>query len=171
MGKKQMGPELAAAEQILGQIGMMSEQIRELCGEAEAELTKLQAEYQEKVRPYEMALKEMEKTLRQIMKKNLGVIFGGRQGRVDLPSGALLYQVVERVKKARGVLEKLKEQGIKEAIKIAESVDWEKLEEWPEERLLLVGTERVQKEEFDYELKAGCAALSRPTDNGEEKGN
>ncbi|OPX18730.1 MAG: hypothetical protein BZ151_13135 [Desulfobacca sp. 4484_104] len=166
MGKKQMGPVLQAAEELLQQIGRISQEINLIKNEAEKEFERLRLGYQERLGPKEADLQILERTLRKLLRQEKGKLFDG-PGRVDLPAGALLYQVVERVKKARGVLEKLKEQGFQEAIKIAESVDWEKLEGWPAERLILVGTERVRKEEFDYELKAGGATLSHPASNKE----
>lgn len=51
------------------------------------------------------------------------------------------------------VLGKLKEYGFKEAIRIKEEPDKEIIAEWPKERLDLVGVQRVEKDEFYYEVK------------------
>lgn len=88
-----------------------------------------------------------------LMKKNAGEIFDG-EDRVELKHGSLLFQIEERVKKARGVLERLEELGIEEAIERSAKVKWDELEKWPVEKLVLVGTERKRKEVFSYELKA-----------------
>jgi len=48
---------------------------------------------------------------------------------------------------------RLKAAGFPEAVRVAESVDWDKLSAWPDERLFIVGTDRWVKEEFSYELK------------------
>jgi len=53
----------------------------------------------------------------------------------------------------RNVLERLEEMGFSEAVRVAKSVDWDVLERWPDEKLNLVGTERVPKETIEYELK------------------
>ena len=95
----------------------------------------------------------LNKDLVALMKKNSEAIFEGEE-RVELGHGSLLFTIEERVVKARGVLEKLKEQKFTGAIKVVESVDWDALEKWPVERLVLVGTKRKREEIFSWELKA-----------------
>ena len=58
--------------------------------------------------------------------------------------------------KPRGIdmLARLKELGAADGIKISELVNWDKIEEWPDERLIEIGTERVKDDKFAYELYA-----------------
>ncbi|CAM1378246.1 host-nuclease inhibitor Gam family protein [Fretibacterium fastidiosum] len=50
------------------------------------------------------------------------------------------------------VLGKLKEYGFRDAIRVKEEPDKEAMSEWPKERLELVGVQRVEKDEFYYEI-------------------
>ena len=51
------------------------------------------------------------------------------------------------------VLGKLRQYDFKEAIRVKEEPDKEIMAEWPKERLELVGVQRVEKDEFYYEIK------------------
>ncbi|MDR1873549.1 MAG: host-nuclease inhibitor Gam family protein [Synergistaceae bacterium] len=51
------------------------------------------------------------------------------------------------------VLGKLRQYDFKEAIRVKEEPDKEVMAEWPMERLELVGVQRVEKDEFFYEIK------------------
>jgi phage host-nuclease inhibitor protein Gam len=51
------------------------------------------------------------------------------------------------------VLGKLRQYDFKEAIRVKEEPDKEVMSEWPKERLDLVGVQRVEKDEFFYEIK------------------
>ncbi len=87
--------------------------------------------------------------------------------KVDLPGGELFYSLEEHVVRPRKVdvlanIEEFAEleiyglgdyQGFARAIKIAKSVDWDYLKTWPQERLLMVGTEKKAKEVFTFELR------------------
>jgi hypothetical protein len=99
-------------------------------------------------------LSRLETELKTLAREHHPDFFGESEScRVELPHGALLFALERRVKRARGVLENLKAEGFTQAVKIAESVDWDLLETWPEERLWLVGTERKTKEVYAYEVK------------------
>lgn len=97
-------------------------------------------------------IEALEKKLKAYMEKHSAEIFEG-EDRVELENGSLLFNVEYRVKQARGVLKKLEELGIDEAIEVSKKVKWDELEKWPVERLVMVGTEKKRKEIFDYELK------------------
>ncbi len=87
--------------------------------------------------------------------------------KTELPGGDLFYSLEEHVVRPRKVdvlanIEEFAEleiyglgdyQGFARAIKIAKSVDWDLLKTWPQERLLLVGTEKKPKEVFTFELR------------------
>lgn len=51
------------------------------------------------------------------------------------------------------VLGKLKQYDFRDAIRVKEEPDREVMSEWPKERLDLVGVQRVEKDEFFYEVK------------------
>lgn len=141
----------ARADAILQMIAMSESRIQEVEREATAAISSIKEEYSQRLVPVQDELARLQKLLRDHMKKRREVLFDGTD-RVGLVNGALLYRLEQRVKRARGVLKKLEENGFTDAVKIAKSVDWDALEKWPIERLMLVGTERVQKEFFEYEI-------------------
>jgi len=101
-------------------------------------------------------LVEHEKALERLAKAERKDLFGDRD-RVDLKAGAVLLSDAKRVRKARCVLAKLKGLGLDddETVKRVEAVNWDALEKWTDEQLKKVGTKRVKKTVFGYELKGG----------------
>lgn len=149
---KQETGDHARADRLLGQIAQAKEAADAIDARYEGLMARLKARYEREMAPYKDAVKGMEKELVRHMKRRSDVLFDG-QDRVDLASGALLHRVEDRVKRARGVLDQLEKHGFTDAIKVAKSVDWDALEKWPAEKLVMVGTERVRKERFEYELQ------------------
>ncbi len=75
---------------------------------------------------------------------------------VNLAHGSLIRALVDKVKIPKDrekVIAFCEELGFPEVVKIVKSLDREAVEKWPDERLLLIGAERKQKEEFSYDLK------------------
>lgn len=124
------------------------------------EIDAIKEQYGSKINYWRRIMKDLEKDLVKLMKTNSAEIFDG-EDRVELTHGSLLFQIEERVKKAKGVLEKLEEQGFTDALEISKKVNWDELEKWPVERLALVGTERKRKEVFTYELKDICTQFEK----------
>lgn len=113
---------------------------------------------------------------------NKETLFGKRRG-LELSFGMLGFRRSSEIKPhGRGtwaqVLDKIKELGIGEAIRIREDVNRETLRGWPEERLELLGVQRMDKDVFWYELKSTLLhpdKAASPSDamvinGGEEKG-
>lgn len=97
--------------------------------------------------------KSLDKALLKFAKKQRDVLFDGGD-KVDLPHGVLLFSVKKWVRKARDVtVDLLKKLGFLSAVKVVESVNWDEIDAWPEERLILIGTERETKEIYAYEVK------------------
>lgn len=111
------------------------------------------ANYEGRINLLKEEIGQAEKELRKLARKNKKVIFKDRD-RVDLDHGALLHQIVTRVKRVKGMLARLKNHRIYTAIKKVESVNWDELEKWSDEKLAGVGTNRTTKELFEYELKS-----------------
>ncbi len=154
MGNQRRLPEAAAAaDLLLVKLGRTQRELHYLQAEMEREMTRLRESWQARLAPLEERQEQMAAALLTLAKEHKEELFRGESCRLDLPHGALLYEVQRRVKRVRGLLDRLKEQGFLEAIKVAESVDWDRLEAWPEERLRQVGTKRVVKEVFGYEVK------------------
>ena len=139
------------AEWILSQIREFKKRKEEVENKAEKEIEKIKRKYEPELKILSSNIEEMERRLRDLCKKEKAVLFS-RSDRVDLPSGSLIYHAKWWVRRARGVLKRLKELGITNAIKVTETVRWDVIEKWPDEKLFLIGTERILKEEFSYEI-------------------
>lgn len=100
-------------------------------------------------------LEEAEKGLLDLARRRRSVFFADRD-RLDLRSGSLFERVELRVRRARGVLEALERLGPSEAVKIAKSVDWDRLEQLSDEELAALGTDRKEKREYTYEVRGGA---------------
>jgi len=113
----------------------------------------IRAVYARKINELKTELADAEKSLISLMKKNTNEFFTDEIDRLDLIHGALIHQVADRVKRARKVTTDLLEAlGHDEAVKIVKSVDWDVIEKWSDVMLANIGTERVQKENFEYEI-------------------
>jgi phage host-nuclease inhibitor protein Gam len=139
-----------------GLLAQIADRARVLGGwesELAEKIETLRAEYAAHIAPLSEGLKELEKSLISLMKKNTNEFFTDEVDRLDLDHGALLHKVLKRVVKSKKVttdaLEKL---GYDEAVKIVKSVNWDEIEKWSDVRLAEVGTERKQKETFEYEI-------------------
>ena len=119
--------------------------------EAEAEIAKIRGKYVAEIKDLESIIQTLDKKIKTLCKYEREELFAETQ-RVELQHGALLYHAEWKIKRARGVLDKLEELGMTEAIKVSKSVRWDVLEKWTDEKLFLVGTERKLKESFSYEL-------------------
>lgn len=120
---------------------------------ADEEIAKVKEKYNAKIHEFRKELDEIDKDIKNFMRKNKGIIFSDGDT-VYLDHGTILYTIKTAVRKARDVtVEVLKRLGYHDGIKVVEEVNWEKIKEWSDERLVAIGTERVQKEEYLYEIK------------------
>ncbi|BBO74427.1 hypothetical protein DSCW_18440 [Desulfosarcina widdelii] len=98
-------------------------------------------------------LSSLENRLERVVKAYRFDILGAGE-RADLAAGSVMIKDETRVKRIKGMLEKLKAAGMKQAIRIAkETVDWDRVEQFNDAALARLGTERVKKALFSYELK------------------
>lgn len=151
-GQKYASPVHAEADRQLSEIGLHRGILARLEAEALAQMEDLEREWASRLRPHREQMAFLEGALIKLAKT---LFFGALSScKMNLPHGALLYGLSHPVIRRKGVTpERLEELGYTEAVKIVKSVDWDRLETWPEARLLLVGTERKAKEVFAYELK------------------
>lgn len=117
----------------------------------EKELEIVRKKFAPTIEQLETEIKTLDGEALAFAKLHAAVLFGDRD-RVDLKNGAYLHATTKPVKRVRTMLETLKEQGKDEAIQIIEKVNWDVVETWTDEQLVEVGTERVPKESFAYEL-------------------
>lgn len=154
MGTKKIkyaSPQHEAADIMLQEIGDCTQSMEILRAEVANEIETVKVRHAGDIHSLKEQIEKIEKELKKFEKSEREVFFD-RVDRVDLPNGALLFAVNKAVKRARCVLANLQKLAMKDAIKVEESVDWDTLEKWPDEKLLMVGTERKREEVFSYEL-------------------
>jgi len=126
--------------------------LQKLTDEYNAKLAELQAKYYPAIETHKANLRRYEEELEKLVTKYAPELFiDGDMFETTL--GRVIRHVKEAVKRARNVLENLKKLGWYEAIIVEEKVNWQVLEQWPEERLIACGTERIRKTKIVYELK------------------
>lgn len=145
--------DLEAVNQMFSIVAGLTDELAGLNQRRMAEIQDVDAVYGPKIQRVKVILDETETELKSYLRKHQAGIFKDGD-RVETQMGSAIRAVITRVRKARGVLAKLKALGLG-AVKVAESVDWDEIEKWPDEKLEAVGTNRVTKVEFNYELKAG----------------
>ena len=146
------GPIHEKAETMLGYIKVLNERTAWLEARAEEEMKRVRERYEAPLAEAREKQKQAERDLVSLMKKNKPILFDGTD-QVDLKTGILLYGEEDKIRIPRDALEKIKEAGWEEAIKVAESVDRGVVEKWPLERLVVIGAERKRIETYSYELK------------------
>ncbi len=152
--KKILAPAAGAADALLRELGEVQAALTAMNGRAAAEVARLEAAQRRAQAPFMERHRALEKELLKLMAKEQAALFPGNSDKADLPHGVLLHSFAEHVKRVRSLTwEHLASLGYDEGIKIVKSVDWDVIENWPEEKLLAVGTERVRQEVFAYELK------------------
>lgn len=141
-----------ASDVALADIAEFSRRIEALEAEAERSMQAVMANYAAMIEPLRAQLEANVAWLKATMKSNKAVLFDGTD-LVDLPHGALIRNVADKVTIPKGALARCEELGFADAIRIAKRLDREAVEKWPDERLFLIGAERKQREEFSYDLK------------------
>jgi hypothetical protein len=121
----------------------------------QAELDRVAAQWDPGINAQEGELKAIEAELVGMLKFNKAKLFDGVD-RVDFKNGAVLRQVSRPVKRVKKFLQRLKAAGKEFMIKTVESVDWDQVEKLGDEELHALGTKRVPKEEFSYDLKGAA---------------
>ncbi len=140
-----------AADACLAEIAVYNAGIEALEAEAKAALQALEAEYSARLEPLKGKLKLCIAWLIDTMKANKAELFDGTDI-IRLPHGSLLHSITDKVSIPRDALARCEELGFDEVVKIAKSLDRDAVEKWPDERLILIGAERKQKEAFSYDL-------------------
>jgi len=139
------------ADKLLNIIGDVSARLKAVEAEAEKELEGVRAHYAKSIDPLRDRLKALDKELITLMKARCVPLFDGKDT-LKLLHGILLYNKEDKVSIPRDALEKIKGQGWKEAILIAESVNRAVVSTWPDERLVVIGAKRKEKKTYSYEV-------------------
>ena len=139
------------ADELLEQMAQDTFWIERKQAEAEAEMAAVRARYEGDLALLKAALDRKEKELAKLMRAEKKVLFDGID-KVKLAHGILLYARELKVKIPRDALERIEEQGWVEAVNVVKTVNRAVVEQWPEERLVVIGAQRKPKESFSYEL-------------------
>lgn len=159
---KEQNPVLARADALLASIRNQQQQYDRINEQWNAAIKELERQYADTAQAHAQKIRDLEKDLRKHVKKHKDEIFAAGADRAELASGALIYSVSDRVKRAKAVtVDRLKELGYTDGIKIEEKVWWEALESWTDERLIAAGTERTRKEQIEYEIHDGGKNVTR----------
>ncbi len=136
----------------LAEIAKLKEEYNKINQAAQKELEQVKSKYQDSLGSLEEQIKAADESIRQYLKKHKVEIFGDFSDMAEVEHGSVFYRSKLVVHRARGVLKKLEEMDLKEAIKITKSVKWDIVEKWPDEKLEMIGTKRKKREDFEYEI-------------------
>ena len=145
------GPRHALIDDLLAQIREMRGELVDLQQEAQAEIDRVTSRYGDRIAGIKSSLQNAERKLQTAVTRHRDEVFNGRD-RVDLNNGAVMLAIEARVRRARGVLERLEAIGDTTAIRIAKCVDWDVIDQWTDERLIEIGTDRRRRQVVTYEL-------------------
>jgi len=156
MATKQRNPGpaadiLPAADEILAQIGLRQRGLDRMTANFNAEAARLKEHFEKDVAGIKAGLAADEKSLIALMKTAKGILFDGIDI-VRLLHGCLIHAVTDKVSIPRDALSKCEELGFAEVVKITKSLDRDAVEKWPDAKLILIGAERKQREEFSYDI-------------------
>jgi len=143
------------ADFILAALAVSREKCMALEGEAESKITDIVLAYTDRIDAAREQYDKLDAELIALAKKHKRELFDSDDCRLDLENGSLLFKLETSVKHNHDALEQIKAQGFSGGIKIEESVDWDSVATWPDEKLWTIGSKRQSKEKYEYELRLG----------------
>ncbi|WP_285907990.1 host-nuclease inhibitor Gam family protein [Pseudodesulfovibrio pelocollis] len=146
----------AQAEAAMMELGGLGRDITAIELDAQENIDLIKANAVAEMEPLQVRKKELEDALCTYATLNKGKLFKERKS-LETPFGVFGWRKATRLLTASkvtlaDVLERLRELGIREAIRTKESVDKTVLADWPDSRLEGVGMKRVSKDEFYIEI-------------------
>lgn len=144
---------LDQGEELLGRLARAETERDAVAMEYARALESLKAVYAGKLQPLVEKVKALGKDIPRFAKNHHTTLFG-ESDVVMLPSGEMRYAESKVVVHGRAVtVEVLRELGYLDGIHVEESVDWDVLDGWPDEKLLAAGTNRKDVKAYTWELK------------------
>jgi len=140
------------ANELLSLIAEAKERLELAESHAESDLERVRQRHAPKIAQIRQLMDRSNKQLKNLMKKNVAEVFDGKD-QVDLDRGILLHGQEDKVTIPRDALEKIEEAGWDEAIIIDKKVKREVVEQWPVERLTVIGAKKRVQHSYNYELK------------------
>jgi phage host-nuclease inhibitor protein Gam len=151
--------DLTDANQALREIAEIDRAVEAANGDLNESIDHLKEEVQAIIAPLLERKEMLGAGLANFAELSKDSVFKERKSR-ELDFGVIGYRkstALGTIKKIcstwKEVLGKLRQYDFKEAIRVKEEPDKEVMSEWPKERLELVGVQRVEKDEFYYEVK------------------
>lgn len=149
--------DISRAESALMELAALERKTRTITNDLNEEIDRLKDGAKAEMDPLEARKKTLSDALGTFLKMNRTEILGTRKSR-ELAFGVIGFRASTALSQMRGVsssmtLERLKEHGLLDGIRIKEELDKDTMRGWPEERLALVGLLRKEKDQFFIELK------------------
>lgn len=149
--------DLPEADRILSEMAQLQRSLEAIEADMNASIDKIKQSAAAFAAPRRERLASLANGLSAFAEINKENLFDKRRG-VELSFGTLGFRRSSELKpQGRGtwgeVLNKIKELGVTEALRIREEVNRETLRAWPDDRLQGVGVQRVEKDLFWYEIK------------------
>ena len=142
----------ADLDKILAHIGTVTGELSGMERSLTERIEALRAEALPRVETLKADLAASEKELRQIARKNDAVLFSAGD-RAEMKSGAVVRSVQEAVRLPRDILKRLEAAGLDDMIRIAKSVDRDRVKQLPDEALDALGGSRENQTVYGYEVK------------------
>ncbi|MBF0370678.1 MAG: host-nuclease inhibitor Gam family protein [Magnetococcales bacterium] len=149
--------DLEHANQVLGEIAHLKRNISAIETDMNQSIDRIKAAAEAFAAPRRSRLDALTAGLTAFAEYHKEGLFKKKRS-VDLAFGHLGFRRSSEIKpKPRSkwalILNRIKELGYRDAIRIREDVNREALRDWPEERLAMVGARRMDKDLFWFELK------------------
>jgi Na+/phosphate symporter len=139
-------------DNILACLGACTEDLARLGSQMETEMASVRKVYDQSMAADKDKIARLEADLENLVVKYRTAVLKGKD-RLDLRYGAVMLKTEIRVKRIRDMLARLEEAQRMELIKIAKMVDWDMVEKLSDADLKALGTKRIPRDRFSYELR------------------
>ncbi|MBF0273457.1 MAG: host-nuclease inhibitor Gam family protein [Magnetococcales bacterium] len=149
--------DLPQADLVLGEIALLQRGLEAIEADMNASIDAIKRSAEGFATPRRTRLKELERALIVFAETHQASLFRTARS-VRLTCGVFGYRQSSELKPVpkltwAAVLEKIKGLGVTELLRTKTEVNREAMRDWPDERLEVVGVQRVQKDVFWYETR------------------
>ena len=148
--------DLKEADAALAQIAALDRDLTRIKADLNERIDQAKADAEAESAPLQLKIKSIEGGLQAFAVDQKKTLFADRRSKA-LDYGTIGFRKSTKIKLQprtswKMVLERIKEFAFFEAIRTKEDVNREELATWPDEKLAIVCTRRVEKDQFWYEL-------------------
>jgi len=149
--------DLKQADAALTELARLERDLAEIEAGMNEKVDQIKTAAGNRAAPLQARRKELGAALATFGELNKTELFGRRRS-LERPHGVIGFRrstkllTLPKLTLAM-VLEKLKDYGFDDAVRVKEAVDKEAMRDWPEQKLETVGMRRVSKDEFFIEVK------------------